>query len=195
MKCLKIVPLEKSIQSGVDIPGSKSYTNRALILAALTRGKVKILNPLLSDDTAAMISCLEELGIRCASKDGGIEVTADIGAIKDRAYDLDANLSGTTIRFILALSAIVPGVKTIRGRGRLNERPIGDLVEALRQLGAKIEYLEKEGFPPLCVSSSKLSPGTITMNGVVSSQFLSAILMVAPIVGNITVEVILYCFA
>ena len=190
MKCLKIVPLEKPIQAEVAIPGSKSYTNRALILSALTKGEVKILNPLLSDDTVAMIGCLKQFGIRCESKNGVLEVNDGIDSIADREYDLDVNMSGTTIRFILALSTIIPGVQTIHGRGRLNERPIADLVDALRQLGAKIEYTEKEGFPPVRVSSSTLHPGTIKMNGAVSSQFLSAILMVAPIVGDVTIEVV-----
>ena len=190
MKCLKIVPLEKPIQAEVSIPGSKSYTNRALILSALTRGKVKILNPLLSDDIVAMIGCLNQLGIKCEMKNGEIQVAGGIESVTDREYDLDVNMSGTTIRFILALSTIIKGVQTIKGRGRLNERPIGDLVDALRQLGAKIEYTEKEGFPPVRVLSSRLSPGTIKMNGAVSSQFLSAILMVAPIVGDVTIEVV-----
>lgn len=189
MKCLSITPLQKPTRAEVDIPGSKSYTNRALILAALTKGKVRILNPLFSDDTVAMLDCLEQLGIHCESKSDSILVSGGIDSIADRSYDLDANLSGTTIRFILALSAIIPGIKTVHGRGRLNERPIRDLVDALRQLGAEIEYLEKEGFPPLRVSSQKLRPGSITMNGAVSSQFLSAILMVAPLVGDVTVEV------
>lgn len=189
MKCVSITPLQNPAQAEVAIPGSKSYTNRALVLAALTRRRVRILNPLFSDDTVAMLGCLKELGIHCEAQNGSILVSGGIDSIADKNYDLDANLSGTTIRFILALSAIVPGLKTVQGRGRLNERPIKDLVDALRQLGAKIEYLGKEGFPPLRVSSQKLNPGSITMSGAVSSQFLSAILMIAPLVGEVVMEV------
>src|SRR3989338_1467823 len=190
MKTTKIIPLEKPIDAVVSIPGSKSYTNRALLIAALVGKTVRIKNPLLSDDTRAMIDCLQALGITVTSKDDDLEVVGDIRSVADKSYDLNAHLSGTTIRFILALSTVIRGVKTIRGEGRLNERPIGDLVNALRQLGAKIEYLEKEGFPPVRVSSSKLTPGNITMNGSVSSQFLSAILMIAPVVGEVNIEVI-----
>lgn len=190
MKTTKIFPLEKPTDAVVSIPGSKSYTNRALLMAALAGKTVRIRNPLLSDDTKAMIDCLKTLGIKIASKGSDFEVVGDIRSVADNSYDLNAHLSGTTIRFILALSAVVAGVKTIRGEGRLNERPIGDLVDALRQLGAKIEYLEKEGFPPVRVSSSQLTPGTITMNGSVSSQFLSAILMIAPVVGEVNIEII-----
>ena len=190
MKCLSITPLPKPIEAEVAIPGSKSYTNRALILAALVKGLVKISNPLFSDDTVAMMECLKTLGIKSIYKDGILKVDGGIDSIADKEYDLDVNMSGTTIRFILALSAIIPGIQTIKGRGRLNERPVGDLVDALRHLGAKIEYTEKEGFPPVRVSSSKLSPGTVRMNGEVSSQFLSAVLMIAPIVGDLTIEVI-----
>src|SRR3989344_1901974 len=190
MKTTRIIPLEKPIDAAVSIPGSKSYTNRALLMAALVGKNVRIKNPLFSDDTKAMIDCLQTLGIKVAPKVDSLEVVGDITSVDDTSYDLNAHLSGTTIRFILALSSVVAGVKTIRGEGRLNERPIGDLVDALRQLGAKIEYLEKEGFPPVRVSSSKLVPGNITMNGSVSSQFLSAILMIAPVVGAVNIEVI-----
>ena len=169
MKIIKITPLTGPVAATVAIPGSKSYTNRALLLAALTPGTVTINNPLVSDDTHAMINCLRELGIRCAFKDdmlapeeasrqvGSLVVVSDVGATKEGEYHLNANLSGTAIRFILALSAIVPGVKVIRGRGRLNERPIAHLVEALEQLGARIEYVDKQGYPPVRVLSSRLS--------------------------------------
>jgi len=201
MKYITIQPLLKPIVAEVSIPGSKSYTNRALLLAALTGGKVTIKNPLVSDDTHAMINCLRELGVRCyfksdvpeeqdsARQAGSLVVDADIRAVTDGEYHLNANLSGTAIRFILALAAIVPGVKIVRGRGRLNERPIAHLVEALEQLGAKIEYVDKKGYPPVKVLSSKLVPGTVAMKGTVSSQFLSALLMVAPLVGELRIDV------
>lgn len=189
MKSIKITPPEGLIEAKVGIPGSKSYTNRALLLAALTSNTVKIKNPLVSDDTHAMIACLRELGVSCAFKGEYLEVGGNVQTISDRTYNLNANLSGTAIRFILALSAIIPGEKIIRGRGRLNERPIGHLIEGLRQLGASIEYVEKEGYPPVRVLSSKLKPGVVRMKGDVSSQFLSALLMVAPLIGEVVIEV------
>ena len=189
MKRITLHPLSGPVKAEVAIPGSKSYTNRALMLAALTGGSVKIQNPLVSDDTHAMIACLRELGVRCAFKDDVLEVESDVHAIEEREYHLNANLSGTAIRFVLALAAIIPGTKIIRGRGRLNERPIAHLVEALEQLGAKIEYLDKKGYPPVRVLSSKLASGGVVMKGTVSSQFLSAFLMIAPLVGEIKIEV------
>ena len=190
MKSLKITPLKSPVEAVVEIPGSKSYTNRALLLGALTGGTVTIQNPLVSDDTHAMINCLRELGIRCAFKDDSLVVESDIRAIKTQEYHLNANLSGTAIRFVLALASIVPGIKIIRGRGRLNERPIAHLVEALEQLGARIEYVDKHGYPPVKVLSSELNPGRVVMKGVVSSQFLSALLMVAPRIGELDIEVL-----
>ncbi len=190
MKSVKITPLKGPVEATVEIPGSKSYTNRALLLAALTGGTVTIKNPLVSDDTHAMINCLREFGIRCAFKDDSLVVESDIRTIQDREYHLNANLSGTAIRFVLALAAIVPGIKIVRGRGRLNERPIAHLVEALEQIGARIEYVDKKGYPPVKVLSSTLLPGKVAMKGVVSSQFLSALLMVAPLIGELDIEVL-----
>ncbi|HZE86707.1 MAG TPA: 3-phosphoshikimate 1-carboxyvinyltransferase [Methylomirabilota bacterium] len=189
MTTIKLIPLKKSTAAEISIPGSKSYTNRALLMAAMTKGTVVIKNPLLSDDTKAMILCLQILGIKILQKENEIEVQSDITTIKNRLYDLDADLSGITIRFILALATVIPGIKTIYGKEGLNKRPIGDLVDGLKQLGAKIDYLGKEGFPPLRVTSSRLSSGNIHMNGAISSQYFSAILMVAPFVKKLTITV------
>lgn len=190
MKSIKILPLENPVRAEVAIPGSKSYTNRALLLAALTRHPVKIVNPLLSDDTQAIIHCLQSLGIKIEVLKDSIRVRGSIGNIKESHYDLDADLSGTTIRFLLAFATIIPGVKILSGKEGLNKRPIGELVNGLRQLGAKIEYLKKEGYPPIRVLSSRLSSGIIKMSGEISSQYISSILMIAPYVGEITIEVI-----
>src|SRR5687767_12233510 len=124
MSKFKIIPAE-NISGVVDIPGSKSYTNRALIIASLIKGQVIISNPLDSDDTRVMIECLKILGIEIKEGKGEISVIGDIEDIKDQQYRLNAKLSGTTIRFLLALSCIVPGKKIIRGDESLNKRPIG----------------------------------------------------------------------
>ena len=189
MKSIKILPLEKPVKAEVTIPGSKSYTNRALIMAAMTKDKVRIINPLLSDDTKAMIQCLQTLGIKINILEDSIEVVGSIHDIKDNSYVLDADLSGTTIRFILPLLSIVPGVKILKGKEELNKRPIKVLVDALRQLGAQIEYVENEGYPPLRIASSTLKSGTVTLDGSISSQYFSALLMVEPVIGDITVKV------
>src|SRR3990167_8656836 len=148
MNIYRLKPLTKPVKAVVSIPGSKSYTNRALFLAAMCKHPVKISNALDSDDTRAMKSCLGKL--------------METGK---RSYRLDANLSGTTIRFILALACTVPGVKKIYGAAGLNHRPISELVDGLRQLGAKIKYLGKPGYPPLQVLSSQLKSGEVKMDG------------------------------
>lgn len=167
----QITPLSKPVNKTIAIPSSKSLTNRALILAALTKSKVKIINPLNCDDTKAMLDCLNTL-----SK-------------KSTLFNLNAKLSGTTVRFILALSCLVPGQKKIYADEGLNKRPIKELVEGLRQLGAEIEYLKEKGFPPVLVSSSTLKSGTLKIRGDISSQYLSALLMISPIVGDIKIKV------
>lgn len=158
-------------------------------MAALTPGAVVVKNFLESDDTRAMLSCLRTLGIRCEEAPGQVTVIDDISVVKDGNYDLDVNLSGTTIRFLLPLVCIVPGTKKLFGRDSLNKRPIKDLVDGLREAGAQIEYLGEEGCPPLGVTSSTLNKKTIRMQGGVSSQYFSALLMIAPAVDGLTVEV------
>jgi 3-phosphoshikimate 1-carboxyvinyltransferase len=174
----------KPVTATVTIPGSKSYTNRALLMAAMTKGRVKIAQPLISDDTEAMINCLQTLGIEIIRHDDCIEVSSDLDAIQDQCYDLDVDLSGITIRFMIALACAVPGTQTIYGKAGLNKRPVGELVDGLRQLGAEIEYLDKEGIPPVRVTSTHLQPGTVRMDGSVSSQYFSALMMIAPLIGG-----------
>ena len=188
MNSLKIIPSE-NIAGSVKIPGSKSYTNRALIIASLVPGKISIKNPLFSDDTKAMISCLKELGIDIEEKADELIVIGDIGEVEDKEYKLNAMLSGTTIRFLLALACVIPGKKYISGEESLNNRPIGELAGALKDLGAEIEYLKKPGYPPLVVKSSKLTLKETRLHGDISSQFFSALLMIAPIMGGIHIDV------
>lgn len=171
------------------IPGSKSYTNRALIMAALTKGTVVLNYPLYSDDTQAMITCLQSLGIHIEALPNQILVHGDISTIANTSYELFVKDSGTTMRFLLALLCIVPGRKILRGNPRLNERPIGPMVNALRFLGARITYLEKEGMPPVTISSSSLlAAREIMIDASISSQYFSALLMIAPFFQGVTVH-------
>lgn len=188
MKRVQIISSE-NITGVVEIPGSKSYTNRVLVIASLIPGTVIIKNPLISDDTRAMIGCLKELDIKIEERVGEIKVIGDIGEIRGKEYRLDAKLSGTTIRFMLALSCIIPGKKTISGDASLNRRPIGELAGALKDLGAEIEYLEKPGYPPLVINSSKLKNNKTRLHGDISSQFFSALLMIAPVIDGIEIDV------
>ncbi|HVA10662.1 MAG TPA: 3-phosphoshikimate 1-carboxyvinyltransferase, partial [Candidatus Dormibacteraeota bacterium] len=190
MKRVRIMPLKRPVKAVVEVPGSKSYTNRALLLAAMSPQPVRIINPLFSDDTEAMVACLSKLGIKITAKAGVIDVIGSVSDVKDTDFELDADLSGTTIRFLLALCTIIPGRQTLQGRAGLNARPMGGLVDGLRQLGAKIDYLGREGHPPIRVSSSRLKSGAVKLDGSQSSQYLSALLMIAPAVGNVTVEIV-----
>lgn len=168
----------------IEMPGSKSYTNRALILAALTQGAVVLKNPLYSDDTEAMIGCLRALGLHIETKTDRIIVHSDISSIQEKTYRLFARDSGTTVRFLLALLCIVPGVKILEGSERLNQRPIGDLVDGLRAMGAQIVYCEEEGKLPLRIESSVLLGDTVHLKSDLSSQFCSALLMIAPMLSQ-----------
>lgn len=188
MSSLKIIPSE-NISGTIEIPGSKSYTNRALIIGSIAKGIVKIKNPLYSDDTKAMINCLKALGIKIQSNEKEIIINGSVADIEDKQYKLNANLSGTTIRFILALSCVIPGVKTITGEESLLRRPIGELSGALKDLGAKIEYLDKPGYPPLLVKSSKFTLTKTRLHGDISSQFFSALLMIAPLTEGLEIDV------
>jgi len=190
MKARSVGVIPAGMRMVASVPGSKSYTNRALLLAAMTPGLVRVERPLLSDDTRAMVGCLRELGIAVHDAGDALEVAGDTRDVKPGEYQLDANLSGITIRFLLALSTVVPGVQILQGKAGLNKRPIGVLVEGLRQLGADIDYLDEEGFPPVRVSSSALTGNVVEMDGKVSSQYFSAILQIAPlVVGGVTVRV------
>lgn len=189
MKQILLHPLEKPARETIIIPGSKSYTNRALLMAALTKNAVTIHNPLISDDTVAMVACLKKLGIKIEEKANAIRVVGSYLDVKESNYVLNTNLAATAIRFLLPLLCIVPGTKNLQGKKGLNKRPIGELVNGLRQIGAKIEYLENEGFPPLKITSSTLEDGIVHMRGDVSSQFFSALFMIAPVIGGLSIEV------
>jgi len=145
----------------IDLPASKSISNRALILDALAYSPYEIENLSDCDDTNVLIKALDSN-----------ETTFDIGA------------AGTSMRFLTAFLAKTVGEWVITGSERMKQRPIRLLVEALNYLGAKIEYIEKEGFPPLRIFGSALTGGEIHLQGNVSSQYISALMMVAPIMQN-----------
>jgi 3-phosphoshikimate 1-carboxyvinyltransferase len=179
-----------AIHGAVTIPGSKSYTNRALLLAAFTKGPVRVESPLMSDDIEAMIDCLRALGIQVTTEEGAIIVHGSYADITDKEYTLNARLSGTTIRFILPLLAFTPGIKNVTGEAGLNKRPIKDLVDALREMGADISYTHIDGYPPLRIQGvTTLKKNTCSVKGDTSSQYLSALLMSAPICGGYGVRI------
>lgn len=191
---LDIPPLAKA-GGTVRLPGSKSISNRVLLLAALSHGLTTVRSLLASDDTAVMLSALRQLG--CTVEQQGD--TAVIGGLGGQLLQRKAALfmgnAGTAIRPLTAALALLGGEFELSGVPRMHERPIGDLVDALRQLGCSIDYLGKEGFPPLRLQPRqdplKLDQ-PIRVRGDVSSQFLTALLMALPLVASrdIHIEVV-----
>ncbi len=173
----------------VRVPGSKSVTNRALVLGALAQGESLLRHPLDADDTRALGTALEQLGARVKFEDRVIRVSGPLAPPASEVH-LDLGPAGTPARFLVALLAALPGTFVLDGSARLRERPMGPLVEALRAQGASIESLGREGFLPLRIHGGTLRGGEVTIRGDVSSQFLSALLLVSPLVpGGLSLNV------
>jgi len=190
MKTLKLTPPAAPISHTFEVLGSKSYTNRSLIIAALASGVSRLSLASISTDCEAMTRALRLLGVSIEEETGPRGTTLTIegtgGALNPYHGEINVGPAGTTMRFLTALCAAIPGIDVVlSGSERMHARPIKELVTALRSLGAEIEYLGTEGCPPLRIrSKTHLKGGTITMNGTVSSQFISAILMTAPLNTN-----------
>jgi 3-phosphoshikimate 1-carboxyvinyltransferase len=163
----------------VRLPGSKSISNRVLLLAALAQGETAIGGLLDADDTRVMRDALERLGIRFK---GSVIKGAD-GAFPVKQAELFLGNAGTALRPLTAALAFSGGEYRVSGVARMHQRPIGDLVDALRALGARIDYLQKDGFPPLAIHPGNVSVREVKVRGDVSSQFLTALLMALPLSG------------
>ena len=189
---LDLPPLA-SAQGEVRLPGSKSISNRVLLLAALSQGQTTVHDLLASDDTAVMLNALRQLGCSVA-QDGSTAVIGGLGGqLVVRKAALFMGNAGTAMRPLTAALALLGGEFELSGVPRMHERPIGDLVQALRQLGCAIDYLGEEGFPPLRLRPAVLKlDGPIQIRGDVSSQFLTALLMALPLVAEraICIEVV-----
>jgi 3-phosphoshikimate 1-carboxyvinyltransferase len=188
---LDIPPLAGAAGTVV-LPGSKSISNRVLLLAALSAGTTTVHDLLDSDDTRVMLDALRALGCGVKHTGPALEVTG----LGDRAPASHARLflgnAGTAMRPLTAALALIGGEFELSGVARMHERPIGDLVDALRQLGCEIDYLAKEGYPPLRIHPPRLKlDAPIRVRGDVSSQFLTALLLALPLVAarDIVVEV------
>ena len=170
----------------VRLPGSKSISNRTLLLAALGSGNCEIRSLLASDDTARMLDALAALGIPLEhTGSGSLKVHGQNGSFPNRQADLFLGNAGTAFRPLTAALAILGGDYRLHGVARMHERPIGDLADALRQTGAQIDYLGREGYPPLHIGTRHDSGArSITVQGSVSSQFLTALLMALPLTGE-----------
>lgn len=172
-------------QGSVRLPGSKSISNRTLLLAALSEGQTTIHDLLASDDTMVMLGALRSLGIRWDEVDERtVVVHGNGGKLPNAEADLFMGNAGTAIRPLTAALAVIGGDYTLHGVSRMHERPIGDLVDALNEVGASIEYTGEPGFPPLRIRRGRVNPQRIAVRGNVSSQFLTALLMAAPLMAT-----------
>ena len=209
MEYLDLAPIAR-VSGTVLLPGSKSISNRTLLLAALAEGVTEIKALLASDDTHHMLAALKELGVRWTrhgdSNDYRVEGAG--GEFPVKQADLFLGNAGTAFRPLTAALALSHGEYRLSGVPRMHERPIGDLVDALRQLGADIVYLDNEGYPPLLIKAGAISPhprplplagegdevppgGVVKIRGNISSQFLTALLMAAPLARqDVTIEVV-----
>jgi 3-phosphoshikimate 1-carboxyvinyltransferase len=173
---LTVVP-SGALHGSVRAPGSKSLTNRALLAAALAHGTSRIHSPLVSDDASAMLSAVRVLGARVAFSDDVVVISGTGGAVATPSEPVHCRLSGTTMRFALAVAALASGEVTLTGDVPLLRRPIGPLCQALRDLGARVS--DADGFPP-ATAGGGLAGGTARIDVSGSSQYASAVLLAAP---------------
>jgi 3-phosphoshikimate 1-carboxyvinyltransferase len=170
------------------LPGSKSISNRVLLLSALAKGKTQVRGLLDAEDTRIMLDALQKLDVRIDTRDFDSLVVAGEGRIAPKKRDLFLGNAGTAFRPLTAALAICGGEYRLMGKPRMHARPIKDLVDPLRRIGAKIEYTGNEGYPPLAIGTGDIKIGEpIPMRGNVSSQYLSALLMALPLAGGGTV--------
>lgn len=187
----------RGVGGTVQLPGSKSISNRALLLAALARGETRLRNLLRSDDTDRMLGALDALGTTVEVHGEQARVVGAGGPLglargdADAALKLDLGLAGTALRPLLAVLTLGRGRFELDGTARMRERPVAHLVDGLRQLGAQITYLEEDGFPPVRVTGTGLTGGRVSMRGDLSSQFPTALLLAAPLAaGPVTLEIV-----
>ena len=192
-KHLDLAPVMR-VEGAVRLPGSKSISNRTLLLAALSSGTTTIHGLLASDDTMVMLGALTALGIAWEQLDDHTHIIhGGGGQLPVHAADLFMGNAGTAIRPLTAALAVIGGDYTLHGVSRMHERPIGDLVDALNAIGAQIEYTGEVGFPPLRIRRGHIHAERLSVRGNVSSQFLTAVLMAAPLMARehaVTIDVV-----
>ena len=183
----------QSVSGQVTLPGSKSITNRILLLSAIADGATTIIGPLVSDDTLHMIDALKKLQVDLTQKDNGdILIHGTRGNFKNKSAEIFLGNAGTAFRPLTAALSLSKGQYTLSGLPRMHERPIKDLVDALLQLNADITYLGQEGYPPLKISPSEIMiNGPIKIRGDISSQFLTSLLMAMPLTKKeVVIEIV-----
>jgi 3-phosphoshikimate 1-carboxyvinyltransferase len=180
------------------LPGSKSLSNRILLLSALADGETEVTRVLDSEDTEVMLGALRALEVQIHGQPGGhgtVWINGRAGPLRAPAghvgmVELFLGNAGTAMRPLTAVLAASHGNFVLKGAPRMHERPLGDLVDGLRQLGATVQYLGRDGYPPLRITAAGLAGGTAHISGATSSQFVSALLMAAPLADTpVSVEI------
>lgn len=172
------------IEATVVVPGSKSLTNRALVCAALAKDPSRLFNIAPGDDTIAMIAGLNALGARCVVHGDDVDIETPVDRTGDDDVVVDANLAGTTARFLTAVGALRTGCTTVTGKRALQQRPMTPLFESLSSLGARVTTLEQPGHLPARICAGYQTGHELTMRGDTSSQFITALLLIAPLLVN-----------
>ena len=177
---IEVPPLDRPPDATVRVPGSKSVTNRVLLVAALADGRSRVGNALLSDDSYHLMRALVELGFDAQVDGGVVEVEGRAGEIPRSNVDLFVGNAGTVARFLPPALSLGEGPYRVDGEPRMRERPVGELVDAMRELGAGVSYLLDEGRFPIEVSGGGIAGGRVEVPGSRSSQFLSGLLLASP---------------
>ncbi|MEE0294969.1 MAG: 3-phosphoshikimate 1-carboxyvinyltransferase, partial [Eubacterium sp.] len=177
--------LENNKDIIVNVPGSKSITNRALMLAALSDGECNLDGVLFSDDSRAFLDCLEKLGFQLFidENEKRVKVVGTSGKIPNRKATIDVRSAGTAARFLTVMLAVTGGEYTLNSSEQMKKRPMGEIIDLLRNAGVKISCLEEEGHFPFIISSNGLDKKEVSINTDTSSQYASALLMAAVMTG------------
>lgn len=180
---IEIQPLPHSVNASITPPGSKSLTNRALMIAAMTAGKSTLTGALDSDDTIAMLDSLQRLGVEASHDAASATMTVEGvgGNFPNKTAELFIGNSGTSIRFLTAMLGFAGGKYKLDGIERMHERPIGPLVDAIQNLGGGITALSPNNCPPVQIDGQAIRGGEVTLSGSLSSQYLSGLLMASPL--------------
>jgi 3-phosphoshikimate 1-carboxyvinyltransferase len=188
---IEIKPHHLKPYAEVSVPGSKSYTHRILIASALADGESRIENALLSEDTRLTMQALRQMGIRIDNtRANQLVVTGSGGAFKSTSDPIYLGNSGTSMRLLTAVAALGQGTYLLTGSERMAQRPIQDLIDGLQQIGVRARTLNNNGCPPVEVDGQNMTGGFVTIDCRTSSQYLSALLLIAPcIAGGLDITV------